>query len=115
MPSWPGSLPQKPLFDTWNESPADNLVRFQPDVGPEKRRRRTTRGRKVVSCQFLMTGAEVAVLDTFYETTLQDGALAFDWDHPRTDVNKSWAFTEPYDLVCVGPDDYRITVKLSEQ
>lgn len=92
MPTWPGTLPQKPSSRGYREVPPSNTMRTQMDQGPAKIRRRTTANVRPLDCTFELTLAEVAILETFYTTTLKSGSLAYDWDHPRTDVAGTWRF-----------------------
>lgn len=46
----------------------------------------------VTSVAFRMTTTQLAVFYTFYETTLKDGSLPFDWIHPVTGTTYVWHF-----------------------
>jgi len=89
-PVWPHSLGDQ-LFGI-DVTPEDGLVRTQKDIGPAKVRRRSTRTVHRVSMPVEFTGAQYAIFKTFYETTLQGGALAFDWEDPFTDQTTTYRF-----------------------
>lgn len=84
MASWPSSLPQKPLADSYAESATPVTVRTDMDVGLPKVRRRYTAEIRQYGLRLLLTTAQVATLETFYITTLAHGSLTFDWLNPRT-------------------------------
>jgi hypothetical protein len=90
-------LPENFLADSYYESFAKNVLRSPMEVGPPKSRRRSTSGVKELGGVMYMTPDQMAVLTTFFETTLSDGALPFDWTHPRlgSTVTISCQFVEP--------------------
>jgi hypothetical protein len=82
---WPSGLPLRFLQDPGaTEQPPDIVLETTMDAGPPKARRRYTAGYRMVSGSLALTHAQRAVLDDFYITTLQGGALTFDWIHPIT-------------------------------
>ena len=93
--TWPVGLPQLVAVDGYGESPPDTVLRTKMDVGPAKIRRRSTAGIRPLSVQLDLDATQVAALDAFYLGTLQGGALAFDWVHPRTQEIVSLRFVRP--------------------
>lgn len=85
MPTWPATLPQRPLADGFEETGRDGVLRTRMDAGPPKTRRRTTAGSSRMRCTFRLTTAQRATFVTFVESDLAGGALAYDWLHPVTD------------------------------
>ena len=55
---------------------------IQPDVGPVRVWRRSTQRIYVLSGRMLVTDAQVALLETFYHTTLASGTKRFNWVDP---------------------------------
>lgn len=112
MPTWPGSLPDIPLVEQFQEQPPNLLLRTEMDAGPAKVRRRATAGvrpmRGLISC----TKAQVATLDTFYVTTCVGGSLAFDWTHPRTGAAVSFRFRNPPMYVPDYAESWRVSLDL---
>lgn len=90
MPSWPASLPQKPLESGYSEGTIDTSVRTSMDVGPAKVRRRISAGTRDCQMQFFMTSSQLSDFITFYETTILSGSLSYTWNHPRTGNSYSW-------------------------
>lgn len=78
---WPPALPQVPQRG-FSESVGANIIRTPTDQGPAKQRRRSLRP-STMGVSFLMTTAQVAILQDFLYDTLQ-GVKAFDFIHPRT-------------------------------
>ena len=92
MASWPSSLPQYALADSYQESPRDILVRTPMDAGPEKRRPRYSAKPIDVSFALLMSSAQIDTFETFFEDTLNWGTDSFDWIHQRTLVAVTYEF-----------------------
>lgn len=92
MPVWDAGLPQSPLIDGYDEAVPDTVLRSQPDTGPAKTRNRFTAGVRQVTWPFRMTTAQIALLDTFYLTTLDAGTTSFDHTDPRTGTTTSYKF-----------------------
>jgi hypothetical protein len=93
--SWPPGLPQLVAVEGYDEAPPDLTVRTQMDAGPAKVRRRFTAGVRALSLQLDLDSAQVETLDVFFDATLQGGALAFDWVHPRTQAAATLRFVRP--------------------
>lgn len=110
--AWPGTLPQAPDWSGYQETSPNVAIRTQMDAGPPKLRRRFTAGIRPFSMQFLLTQAQVATLDTFYQTTLTGGTEAFDWTHPRTGAAASFRFVSPPQYSALGPNVYRATCQM---
>ena len=95
MPTWPGTLPQKPDADGYTESPPDVVLRTPMDAGPPKVRRRSTAGPRPITMQMTLTLTEMQTLDDFFWTTCRAGALPFDWVHPRTQAAATFRWRSP--------------------
>lgn len=95
MATWPATIPQEPVAGGWDEVPDNNLAKFAPEVGREKRRRRYTGAGSTAQARFSMTDAQYATLLAFYRDDCKDGALPFTWDHPVTGETREWLFDSP--------------------
>lgn len=84
MASWPSGLPQSPRLRGHSEGREPNVVRTPVEQGPAKTRKLYTAEIRRFSIQLIMTGTQVDTFDTFYASTIDYGATAFDWVHPRT-------------------------------
>jgi hypothetical protein len=111
---WPATLPQCPILNGFSEQRQRNLAAFQPDVGPPKARRRSTAASVRTNVAFRMTNTQILAFNTFFETTLADGSLPFDWLHPVTKVNYTWMFDtgDAPVLDRMTPKTYRVTFNL---
>lgn len=94
MAMWPATLPA-PSINSFQETPPDNLIRSNMDKGPAKVRRRTTANVRPIQFTLMLTEAQVAILDTFFNTTVFGGAEEFDYTHPRTGDAVSARFVSP--------------------
>lgn len=110
--TWPGSLPQTPLPDNFNEALADNAVRFKPDVGPPKTRRRGTAAETPMQVTFYMHANQRADLTTFFRDTLLSGTLPFLWNDPITQVLSTFMFAAPPPMPVVGPTLSKVSLSL---
>ena len=94
MASWPASLPQD-QFLRMTDQIQDTVLRTPMDAGPPTRRNRYTAVVRNVDVRLVLNGTQRQAFDTFYKTTLGNGALAFDWEDPVTDATVSFAFRGP--------------------
>ena len=81
--TWPAGLPQSVLIQGYNEAFPENSIRTANEVGPANVRGRFTSAVKPFKGDILVTNAQVDILETFYETTLNKGIDTFNWQHPR--------------------------------
>lgn len=115
MAAWPSSLPQLSLLEGAAESPTDPVIRTDMDVGPAKRRARYTWAPRRFTVPLVLTTAQVATFETFYESTLGYGVDAFDWTHPRTLASVSFAFVRRPDFAPIGAGYWRTSLDLELQ
>ena len=94
MVAWPASLPQEQFLDT-SYKRRDVRLRTQTDTGPGKVRRKFTAAAADVVVPLVVNGAQRQAFDDFYETTLQEGSLPFDWEDPVTDAMVVFRFKPP--------------------
>lgn len=113
IPSWPAELPQLVLQDGYQETMPNTRLRTQMDQGPAKVRRRFSAGVRPFSLLLDMSSAQVAIFDTFYNTTLEGGSLSFSWKHPRTGANVTFRFGgDDPTITSAGGDRYSAAIKL---
>lgn len=95
MATWPVTLPTAPLLDAFRVEAVDQCVSTQMDAGPPKRRRRFSVGYGIYPMSFILTATQRSAFETFYRTTLEGGALAFDGFTDPTDGSSTatWQFT----------------------
>lgn len=114
MPTWPttGSFPQCPLPGSWQRDRAPNLLTFEPDVGPPLVRRRSTVSTLNVSFAIVITTAQLATLDTFFESDCGEGSIPFDWKNPETGATEQWSFVDPPSVQKPFRDKYQVQIVL---
>ena len=78
--TWPITLPKSPQKG-YKESLGANIVRTPMDAGIAKQRRRSA-SPDILSVQYLMTTAQVAIFDDFVANSLR-GIRRFGYIHPR--------------------------------
>lgn len=83
---YPTTLPQ-PDVSSLEEAATEAYVSDSSEVGAARRRARFTRVLRRWSWTMVMSATQRAALDTFYETTLENGVLTFNWTHPITEVS----------------------------
>lgn len=86
MAVWP-SLPIS--LDSYSETIPDRVIRSSMEVGPQKIRRRSSTAVRKVAFKMMLTDAQVATFDAFFDT---NDSLAFDFTDPRTSVLKRARF-----------------------
>lgn len=74
---WPWELPVFALNGSFGEQLGDNIVKFEPDVGPALRRQRSTIVDDQVSFSLVLRCHQVERLRKFYKTDCAGGALSF--------------------------------------
>lgn len=95
MPAWPGTLPTKPLQDGFSEGFPTNIIRTDMEIGPAKVRKRQTVGIRPFEVKYIFDGTELNTFRTFFNTTLQFGALSFDWFDPQSGAGVTARFINP--------------------
>lgn len=112
-PLWPVTLPQSPLIASLSMQDQDARLIFKPDVGPPIRRARYTATSRVIGFQMILTQRQLAILDTFYNTTLGRGVLDFDWIDPSTGKVSTFSFNAPYQIAnLMAFDVYSVAISL---
>lgn len=112
MPSWPETLPPRPLAEGYKETLPDTVLRTQMESGPAKLRARTSAGVAGIDCAYHLSAAQADALAEFYKETLTYGSLAFDFTHPRTGASVSCRFKRPPALASRNGLHFRADVSL---
>lgn len=93
-PLWPLSLPPDAFIgQTFQRRPA--FAQFTVDAGPAKRRRIFGNAVTDVKSPMIFTADQMVDFMEFYEETLLEGSLDFDWIHPVTGQLSSFRFSGP--------------------
>lgn len=92
MTNWPVSLQQKLNVAGFEVTYGNTLVRTDMDVGPAKVRSRFTDAVDVYTCTIHLDIDEKETLDTFFKTTLGNGANQFLFDDPFSGDETAFRF-----------------------
>lgn len=112
MAYWPSLLPAHLNADDYSERRLEGVIRSQMDAGPAFVRRRYSAVPIVISGSLVLSVDQVAVLDEFYFETTAQGALAFDWRHPRTQAFVSMRFLGPPGYQSLSHDLYQASLSI---
>ena len=82
LPVWPSTLPQDTLFDGYVENYPNNLLRSEGDSGFGKVRKKGATPPFRFTRNIIISRTQRATLQTFIQSTLNDGALRFEFSHP---------------------------------
>lgn len=111
MAAWPATLPQELRLDGMQEQTVDVLLRSPMDAGPPKVRPLYRSAPVDIVGDMVMTTAQVATLETFYDTTLDRGTDSFDWFHPRTRAAATFAFSARPGYAALGAGNWRVAMQ----
>lgn len=104
VPTWPESLPDCPVVDDYSEKPGNNVLESSMDVGAKKTRLRYTAVTRPFPLTYILEASQVPIFTSFFEDTIQSGALPFRIPHPRlrTPITVMLTGDEKYDLSPLG-------------
>jgi len=110
--NWPAI--KKPAFPL-NSTRHDGAVRNTADDGTPYGRNRFTRNLQAWPPQWaIMSDADWATLDNFYNVTTAGGTLPFNWTHPYTGVAYVVTFTGPMTESTILYNQHSVQVSLQE-
>ena len=82
---WVGVTPALPTnfeYGSFNESQQDGSITTNMDAGPAKKRRRFTAITESYGGSMTMDSSQKAAFKTFFQTTLMQGSLTFNFPNP---------------------------------
>lgn len=83
LPTWPVSLPQRPLVASYNEEYPTLAVSVVTGNKTKLMRRASTRAQDKIAMTFVLSPKQVGYFEQFYYDTLAGGTLRFNFTHPR--------------------------------
>lgn len=113
MAAWPGTLPQNFQTSGYQETGANNTIRTQMEVGPDKVRKRTSSDVRTVTGRMYITGAQYTIMRDFYENLHEYGALSFTKDDEHG-TNRTWRFVKPPAYTHIGADNWWVRLEIEE-
>lgn len=111
MATWPGTLPS-PTSDGYQEVMADNTIRSRMDTGLDKVRKRSTAAPILFQLSYNMTSSQVTTLETFFNTTINDGVDSFTMSNPRTGVLENFRIKAPPQITISSGVNYRVLISM---
>jgi hypothetical protein len=90
----------------------DATLRSDIDVGPQKVRRRFTKGIDIMSASIYLTTSEYSIFETFFKTTLAGGTLPFEFNHPVTGILTEFRFREKPRIGSLGGGQFTVSFDL---
>lgn len=112
MPTWPATLPQRPLVAGYGESRQSQVLRSSMDAGPPKVRRRFSAAAQNFNVQWRMDSTQLDTFTTFFDTDIQGGSLRFDIPHPRSGTTVSARFQDVYSISALGGTNWNVSATL---
>lgn len=109
---WQTDFPCYPLEGTWTEKDQDNVVRFQPEVGNSKSRRRFTASGSTATGSWKFSKSQWVSFQAWWKTGILDGSLPFLMKHPISDDMIYWTFEEPPEMTAVTRNAITATFSL---
>ena len=94
--TWPVSLPQVMRLDGLSGKKKSNVIRTTMDAGPAKARRRYSVTTKTFEGSVILNGTQRAILESWHDNTLGNGALRFTMKDPQTLKVCEFRFTDDY-------------------
>lgn len=104
--SWPISLQELLSEQNFGITVGDTVLRSDMDIGPQKLRRRFTKGIDTFSASIYLTQAQYITFDAFFKTTLNGGVEVFEFDHPITQVLTEFRFVGVPQYSSIGGGNY---------
>ena len=95
-PQWPSGLPQNVEVSGYQGKLPKGFIETEMEAGPPRRDRKSRGGEaETIGCVIWIADTDKATLDSFYNTTLKDGTLKFDWVHPIGQAAATMEFIDP--------------------
>lgn len=110
--SWPDILPRYPILGAYDVTKQDNSIRFRPEVGIGKARRRFTASYDEIDVTFKMNKDQLSEFEIFYSQRLADGSLPFEMLHPVRHNPQLFQFQEAPTISQVAGTAYQVNLRL---
>ena len=102
MAAYPASLPQYPLVQGFIDERQPGSIRSNMDTGAPKTRKRFTAVVRKLTWPTLLNGTERVTFDTFFITTINEGAGSFTIPDPVDDGTITVKFINPPSWSIIG-------------
>lgn len=92
-----------------------SVISSSNDIGPDKRRRVTTRAKNSYSVTINVNRVEFDLFDVFYRTTTNAGILAFDYEDPITGDAAEFKIIGEPTINSIGGGNFQISMTWEKQ
>lgn len=110
--SWPVALQDRLNTESFQIKKGPTTIRTDMDVGPQKVRRRFTKAVDEYTASITITNDQYPIFESFYNTTLNGGVLAFEYNHPITQVPTDFKFKSDPVYSPMGGEYWMVTFAL---
>lgn len=111
--TWPSSLQQLLNQDSFSIALPQSWIESVTDIGPKKRRRRTTQNYEQITCTIWVDTDGYVTFKNFYDVTLDGGVLPFVFINPITQVLTSYRMAAPT-ISPLGGQEYSVSMAWEE-
>lgn len=108
--TWPPGLQQKFNVDNFSVAYGNTLVRSEVDAGLAKVRSRYTDGVDNYNCSIDLDIDDWNIIYDFFKTSLNNGALTFNFYNPLSEVTDEFRFLNPPQFSPIGGRLFRVTM-----
>lgn len=112
--TWPVSLQQILSEANFGLAIGETTLRSDMEVGPQKVRRRFTKGVNLFSASIYLTVSEYTIFYNFFNTTLNGGTLSFTYNHPITQVPTIFRFKSAPKVSSMGGGQFMTSFEWEE-
>lgn len=111
--TWPITLQDKLNEAGFSLEIPNQYIETDMDVGPKKRRRRTTASLERISCSIWIEKSDYVTFKNFFDVTLAGGTLPFEFEHPFTGVLTEFTMSNP-SITPVGGNELNVNMSWEE-
>ena len=111
--TWPSALQDFINESGFTQTFGDTTIKSTVDVGQSKKRARYTVGFDKFTTTIDLDRTDYSTFETFYKTTLANGTLTFNYDHPVSGVATEFRMDVPR-LTPMGGTYFRVTMTWEE-
>lgn len=108
--AWPAGVPDAVAMD-YAATPQNGRVSFQPEIGPDIKRRGTTLDVEEAALRFQpWTMAQYATFRAWYIGTTKQGVEDFTFPDPISGVSSVWSFADTFTVQGITDDLVQVTI-----
>lgn len=105
MAAYPATLPQFPILNGFKDKRQNVTIRSEMETGAPKTRQVMTSAVRTWKWTTILNGTQRATFDTFFITTINNGATSFTIPDPIDGATVTVRFKDPPEWNIVGGDE----------